>query len=456
MNRLRKTALALFILPFAFLLVFSANLANAEVRTKDVELQTGFGCSVTLPGGVTTDPTEFPIIINATVPEWVGPNEQFYLTDVSVEMVIFEGLPPSYFPVGSIAESPVFRISSENTDTSIMSGPFDNQEVPRPGEGSIFLPNEGGSVDVGPFTAGEEGEVIIKAQQIGMNVNFGLPVALTCVPMGGKNDVIASIPIDSEAPVITLNGYDPIIVKQGDPYVEPGATSEDNYDGDLTDKIEISGDVDTSAIGTYTVTYTVSDSVGNVATVERTVNVVEPFGYWYTGEGPPSDELGRNGDSYLDLLTGDVYKRDPNKWTKVGNIKGDDGKQGSSIHTGSGTPKANLGDIGDLYLDTRTGDVYEKNADGWVKIANLQGPAGPAGPQGQKGSDGTGGGSSDGDGKGTKGSGTDKGDKDSKGASKQGGKLPKTATSLPTLILIGALIAIVGGVMVIRRRQAME
>lgn len=186
MNRLRKTALALFILPFAFLLVFSANLANAEVRTKDVELQTGFGCSVTLPGGVTTDPTEFPIIINATVPEWVGPNEQFYLTDVSVEMVIFEGLPPSYFPVGSIAESPVFRISSENTDTSIMSGPFDNQEVPRPGEGSIFLPNEGGSVDVGPFTAGEEGEVIIKAQQIGMNVNFGLPVALTCVPMGGK------------------------------------------------------------------------------------------------------------------------------------------------------------------------------------------------------------------------------------------------------------------------------
>src|SRR5690606_28478382 len=127
----------------------------------------------------------------------------------------------------------------ENTDTTIMSGPLDNREVPRPGEGSIFLPNEGGSVDGGPFTAGEEGEVIIKAQQIGMNVNFGLPVALTCVPMEGENDVIASIPIDSEAPVITLNGDDPIIVKQGDPYVEPGATAKDNYDGDLTDQIEI-------------------------------------------------------------------------------------------------------------------------------------------------------------------------------------------------------------------------
>src|SRR5690606_2241154 len=192
------------------------------------------------------------------------------------------------------------------------------------------------------------------------------------------------------------------IVKQGDPYVEPGATAQDNFDGDVSDKIEISGDVDTSTIGTYTVTYTVSDSVGNVATAERTVNVVEPFGNWYTGEGPPSDELGNNGDSYLDVTTGDVYKRDPNTWTKVGNIKGNEGKQGSAIHTGSGAPKADLGDIGDLYLDTNTGDVYEKTADGWVKLANLKGPAGPQGPQGSKGADGSGGSSGDGKGSGKK------------------------------------------------------
>src|SRR5690606_11741010 len=138
-------------------------------------------------------------------------------------------------------------------------------------------------------------------------------------------------------------------------------------------------------------------------------------------------ELGSNGDSYLDLLTGDVYKRDLNTWTKVGNIKGDDGKQGSKIHTGSGAPKADLGDSGDMYFDTKTGDVYEKTADGWVKIANLQGPAGPQGPQGPKGSDGTGGGSGDGDGKGTKGSSTTKGDADRKASSAKGGKLPKTA-----------------------------
>lgn len=444
------------ILSLVFLFVFSLNAANAEDRTKDVKLETGFGCTVTLPGGVTTDPTEFPIIINATVPEWVGPNEQFYLTDVSVEMVIFDELSPSYFPTGSVAESPVFRISSENTETSILSGPFSDQEIPRPGEGSLFFPSEGESVEVGPFTAGEEGEVIIKAQQIGMNVNIGLPVALTCIPMEGQNDVIATIPIDSEAPVITLNGDNPIIVKQGDPYVEPGATAKDNYDGDLTDQIEISGDVDTSTIGTYTVTYTVSDSAGNAATVERTVNVVEPFGSWYTGEGPPSDELGNNGDSYLDLLTGDIYKRDPNTWTKVGNVKGDDGKQGSSIHTGSGAPKADLGDIGDLYLDTKTGDVYEKTSEGWKKVANLQGPAGPQGPKGSKGAAGSGGsgtGDSSGDGKGSKQSPSGSG-KDGKSA--QGGKLPKTATSVPSFILIGVLLAAMGSILFVKRKKAVE
>lgn len=239
------------------------------------------------------------------------------------------------------------------------------------------------SIDVGPFTAGEEGNVTIKAGEIGFTPSHGTPeypptpgiFSFNCLP--AEEVIIANIPIDSESPVITLNSDNSMIVKQGDSYVEPGATAKDNIDGDVSEQIVTSGDVDTSTIGTYTVTYTVSDSVGNVSTVERTVNVVEPFGSWYTGEVPPSDSLGSNGDSYLDLTTGDVYKRDPNTWNLAGNLKGDDGKQGSAILTGSGAPSADAGDVGDLYLDTDTGDVYEKSASGWEKIANLQGPAGP-------------------------------------------------------------------------------
>lgn len=55
-----------------------------------------------------------------------------------------------------------------------------------------------------------------------------------------------------------------------------------------------------------------------------------------------------------------------------GNLKGDDGKQGSSLLTGSGAPSAEVGDVEDLYLDTNTGDVYEKSADGCKKITTYK------------------------------------------------------------------------------------
>ena len=102
--------------------------------------------------------------------------------------------------------------------------------------------------------------------------------------------------------------------------------------------------------------------------------------------------------------------------------------------------------------------MYEKTADGWKKIANLQGPAGPQGPKGAAGS---GGGSGDGDGTSKKsGTGktkvTAKGDGDGKDTSAKGGKLPKTATSLPTLILVGSLLIAAGGILFLRRKKAME
>jgi hypothetical protein len=83
---------------------------------------------------------------------------------------------------------------------------------------------------------------------------------------------------DTTAPVITLNGSDPMNVALFNPYTEPGATAIDNIDGNISGSIVIGGDtVDIFTVGTYTVTYNVSDSSGNPATqVTRTVNVVAP------------------------------------------------------------------------------------------------------------------------------------------------------------------------------------
>ena len=41
----------------------------------------------------------------------------------------------------------------------------------------------------------------------------------------------------------------------GDTYNEPGYTAVDICDGDVTDKVSVSGNVDTANAGKYTVTY---------------------------------------------------------------------------------------------------------------------------------------------------------------------------------------------------------
>jgi len=81
--------------------------------------------------------------------------------------------------------------------------------------------------------------------------------------------------VDQTAPVITSLGTNPYTVTIGSIYVDAGATALDNVDGNLTSSILVNNLVNTSTLGTYTVTYNVTDAANNVATqVTRTVNVV--------------------------------------------------------------------------------------------------------------------------------------------------------------------------------------
>ena len=81
--------------------------------------------------------------------------------------------------------------------------------------------------------------------------------------------------VDTTNPVITLKGGSTVIIKEGDTYTDEGATALDNYDGDITSSITTISTVDTSTVGTYKVTYNVTDANGNVAVeVVRTVNVL--------------------------------------------------------------------------------------------------------------------------------------------------------------------------------------
>ncbi|MFA6324780.1 MAG: immunoglobulin-like domain-containing protein [Candidatus Paceibacterota bacterium] len=83
--------------------------------------------------------------------------------------------------------------------------------------------------------------------------------------------------LDITPPVISLVGSSTINLTIGDEYTELGATATDDVDGTITENIIVGGDtVDGDTLGSYEVTYNVSDSAGNPATqVTRTIVVSE-------------------------------------------------------------------------------------------------------------------------------------------------------------------------------------
>ena len=78
---------------------------------------------------------------------------------------------------------------------------------------------------------------------------------------------------DDTKPYIKLEGGDYTLFI-GSSYQEKGYSAFDNCDGDISDKVKVSGKVNTSSIGTYTLTYEVSDNNKNVSTIERKVTVI--------------------------------------------------------------------------------------------------------------------------------------------------------------------------------------
>ena len=80
--------------------------------------------------------------------------------------------------------------------------------------------------------------------------------------------------VDETPPVITLNGENNINLIVGDDYEELGASAVDDLDGNVS--VSISGEVDTSTEGNYTVTYTAVDKSGNSDSVTRNTSVVKP------------------------------------------------------------------------------------------------------------------------------------------------------------------------------------
>ena len=79
---------------------------------------------------------------------------------------------------------------------------------------------------------------------------------------------------DTTPPTITLLGNTVLHINQNTTYTDAGATASDNVDGNISSSIITNNTVNTAVLGTYVITYDVSDYAGNDAVqVRRTVYV---------------------------------------------------------------------------------------------------------------------------------------------------------------------------------------
>lgn len=81
--------------------------------------------------------------------------------------------------------------------------------------------------------------------------------------------------IDDIAPIIKLNGDQIVTLSINDTYKEAGFEANDEYDGNLTNKVQIKGEVDTSKYGEYILTYEVEDNSKNITRVNRIIKIID-------------------------------------------------------------------------------------------------------------------------------------------------------------------------------------
>lgn len=127
----------------------------------------------------------------------------------------------------------------------------------------------------------------------------------------------------------------------------------------------------------------VQDTQNNVITVETIEQVIlqeegsrGPKGASVLkGSGAPASNVGIAGDYYLDSISQYIYGPKPtdSAWDYSSYIKLQ-GVDGKSFLTGSTPPSPSLGNTGDTYFDTSSGQLYTKSNTGWTLSTNLVNP----------------------------------------------------------------------------------
>ncbi|QQK74608.1 hypothetical protein HUG15_02655 [Salicibibacter cibarius] len=207
----RKMSKLMMMIPLVF--VF-ASQQHASAQTNVVEETIQYECTATVLGLITENFT-MPVTIESIVPTSVAPGEESSGTDSTATVEIPEDTVDRFQNElnwnAVTGEVDLFELHSQNLDDTVnVADPplaIPDTEIPESGD-LVFTVPEGDGVEAGPFTAGQEGEVLISAGDISAELTSSsgglpFPVDAECEPMeevdGEPQDLtIAEIPIEQD------------------------------------------------------------------------------------------------------------------------------------------------------------------------------------------------------------------------------------------------------------------
>lgn len=203
----------------------------------------------------------------------------------------------AFAPGPSFGASPVTALVPGDVDAD---GWPDIVAINEAGVHQLYLGSQDGSFSLAPE------QIVSAGMQRGVLSDFNSDESLDLILVGSTagvleihaNNGIGRLGLgDRIRPEIELLGEASVNIPAGQEYVDPGATAVDDIDGDISDRIAVTGSINSTVVGTQTITYSVADRAGNSASITRTVIVG-------VNEGTGGGGGGRLGVGFLVALLG--------------------------------------------------------------------------------------------------------------------------------------------------------
>lgn len=182
---------------------------------------------------------------------------------------------------GKIAYEPYLNCSKYQTDTSV-----NTKYIVLVG-GNFIVLNKGEVFNDPYYTLKKEADVIVSGKVLTTpgiytliysayvdNILKETVKRYVVVTENDKDSNVSGL-INETDPVITLLGDKNIVLQLNSRYKEPGYKAVDYNDGKISRRVDVTSNLDTKKVGTYFITYKVTNSKGRTAVAQRTIKVMK-------------------------------------------------------------------------------------------------------------------------------------------------------------------------------------